>query len=272
MTVKTVQTEDCSMDYGVFGKGDRPLVILPGLSVQSVLAAASAVEKAYAKLREDFTVYLFDRRKELPPVYPLEQMAADTAAAMDALGLFDVCLFGASQGGMMALQLTLDRPDLVGKLALGSTASRVDRTSFPAIGEWTALAKARDGEGLYLAFGEKVYPPAMFERYRRAFAMLGRSVKEDDLDRFVILANAASDGFDVTARLSEIRCPVLLLGARDDAVLGAAATEEMIRAFDGRKDVEAVWYDGYGHAAYDLAPDYKEQLRRFFTADNNERT
>ena len=42
-----VQTESFSMDYFRFGTGSRPLVILPGLSVQSVMGAAQAVEAAF---------------------------------------------------------------------------------------------------------------------------------------------------------------------------------------------------------------------------------
>ena len=41
-----VQTESFSMDYFRFGRGSRTMVILPGLSVQSVMGAAQAVEAA----------------------------------------------------------------------------------------------------------------------------------------------------------------------------------------------------------------------------------
>ena len=90
------------MDYFSFGRGKKTFVILPGLSIQSVMGAAGAVEAGYAAFSEDFTVYVFDRRLDLPPVYRIEDMARDTAEAMRALSLSDVYLFGASQGGMIA--------------------------------------------------------------------------------------------------------------------------------------------------------------------------
>ena len=62
-----VQTESFSMDYFRFGTGSRMMVILPGLSVQSVMGAAQAVEAAFRSFEDSFTVYLFDRRNELPP-------------------------------------------------------------------------------------------------------------------------------------------------------------------------------------------------------------
>ena len=85
ITIETVNLPDFSMDYFRFGKGERTFVILPGLSVQSVMGAAEAIAAEYRPLTEDYTVYVFDRRKELPPVYTVADMARDTATAMEAL-------------------------------------------------------------------------------------------------------------------------------------------------------------------------------------------
>ena len=41
---------------------------------------------------------------------------------------------------------------------------------------------------------------------------------------------------------------------------------EIAERLGRRPDFEQYTYDGFGHAAYDTAPDYKERLRRFFTA------
>ena len=94
--IETVRTDRLAMDYFRFGHGKENLVILPGLSVQSVMGAADAVADAYSLLTDDFTIYLFDRRRDLPAVYSLKEMARDTAEAIRALGLGPVCLFGTS--------------------------------------------------------------------------------------------------------------------------------------------------------------------------------
>ncbi len=44
--IETVPTDRFTMEYFRFGAGERPLVILPGLSVQSVMGAADAVAAA----------------------------------------------------------------------------------------------------------------------------------------------------------------------------------------------------------------------------------
>ena len=261
--IKTIHTAAFSMRYVQFGRGKTPLVILPGLSVQSVMGAADAIAEAYAPLTDDFTLYVLDRRESLPEDYSLADMARDTAAAMQALGLSDVCLFGASQGGMIALLIAIEHPELVSRLALGSTAARVTAAAGKVVDRWIRLAEQKDGAALYLDFGKTIYPPDVFEAYRAALVAAGKTVTDDECARFITLAQGTR-GFDVRERLSCIRCPVLLLGAEDDAVLGADATNAIADALGDRPNVQTHLYRGYGHAAFDTAPDYKNRLLRFF--------
>ena len=204
--IESVLTGACSMAFFRFGRGERPLVILPGLSVQSVMGAADAVASAYRSLEDTFTVYVFDRRAELPPVYTIRDMARDTAAAFRALGLEQVCLFGASQGGMIALVLAVEYPELVGRMVLGSSSAHVRPEQFRVMEERIDLAKRGDRERLYLAFGRELYPPAVFGQCRDALLAAAAATTDEDLKRFVILAEGTRD-FDVTRELPRIRCP-----------------------------------------------------------------
>ena len=263
--VETVRTGDFSMRYFRFGRGKRPLVILPGLSVQSVMGSADAVAGAYDLMAEDFTVTVFDRREELPGNYSVRDMAEDTARAMKELGIADACLFGASQGGMIAMLLAAHHPELVSRLALGSTAARVDGSRAGALDTWLRLAESGDAAGLYLAFGEAVYPEAVFAQLRELLIEMAKSVTAEELARFSRLARGTM-GFDAAERLGGISCPVLLLNSADDGVLGTDGADDIIRILGDRPDFTVHTYTGYGHAAYDTAPDYKERLYRFFTA------
>ncbi|MBQ6266711.1 MAG: alpha/beta hydrolase [Clostridia bacterium] len=264
--IETVATDAFEMDYLRFGSGAKPLVILPGLSVQSVLSAAGAIERQYHLFCRDFTVYLFDRRKHPPESYSVCDMADDTAAAMRQLGLSDTCLFGASQGGMIAMTIAVNEPSLVGKLALGSTACRMDAARCAVIDGWIRLAREQQSDELYHSFGKAVYPAAVFEKYRAAFSMMASTVTPQDLERFIILAKGTAD-FDVRAHLPGVACPVLVLGDSDDRVLGADASNEISAQLQGRPDCEMYLYQGCGHAAYDTAPDYAQRLFAFFTKE-----
>ncbi len=263
--IETVRTDAFSMNFFRFGKGEKPLVILPGLSIRSVMGAADAVAAAYRSLADRFTIYVFDRRSDMPPVYPVREMARDTAEAFRQLGLKDVCLFGASQGGMIALVIALEHPELVGRLALGSSSAHVQAAQYRVLERWAQLARQKDAPGLYLAFGREIYPPAVFEQYRDALAAAAETVSDEELSRFVILAEGIR-GFDVTDELSAIQCPVLAVGVYEDSVLDADATMEIAEKLDHRPDFRLYMYIGFGHAAFDTAPDYRERLLKFFTA------
>ncbi len=263
MKIETVQADTFSMDYFRFGRGEKTLVILPGLSVQSVMGAADAIAEAYRPIEDRFTVYVFDRRTDIPSPYPIRDMARDTAEAFRALGLKDVCLFGASQGGMIALVLAIEHPELVGRMVLGSSSANVQEAQYRVIEKWIRLAKAGDREGLYLAFGREIYPPAVFEQYREALIAAAGTVTDRDLERFVILAEGTK-GFDVVKELDRIRCPVLAIGVFEDSVLDSDATMEIAEKLDVRPDFRLYMYTGHGHAAFDTAPDYKERILRFF--------
>ena len=264
--IETVETDGFSMDYFRFGHGKRTLVILPGLSVGSVMNYADAVEEAYRPLADEFTIYVFDRRKELPAAYSVYEMAEDTAAAIRAIGFRQVCLFGASQGGMIAMIIAAREPELVSRLVLGSTSARITDGQYRTVSSWVQLAKAGDAKGLFLAFGEAVYPPDVFEQSRDLLAAGAASVTGEDLRRFVILAEGIT-GFDAADRLRDIACPVLVTGSADDRVLGGDAAGQIAEQLKGRPDCEYRRYDGYGHAAYDTAPDYKENMLRFLTKE-----
>ncbi|MBO4693252.1 MAG: alpha/beta hydrolase [Clostridia bacterium] len=260
--VDSVVLDDFKMQYIKFGKGSKALVILPGLSIQSVINAAPAIKKQYEIFCKDFTVYIFDRRCDLPDIYSVYDMADDTAKAMSALGLSRVCLFGVSQGGMIAETIAIKYPELVEKSVLGSTACRMDAKRFSVISDWIKLAKEGNAQELYLSFGEKVYNSETFIKYCSSFISMSKSVTKAELERFVILAEGADD-FDVKDRLGEIRCPVLVIGDSDDAVLGDAAAE-IADAMKNNPDFQIYMYSGYGHAVYDLAPDYPKRLFDFF--------
>lgn len=266
IAIETVKTDSFEMNYFRTGEGKQSLVIIPGLSIQSVMGAAEQIRQIYEPYLNVFTVYVMDRRVDLPAEYPVREMARDTADAIKALGLSDICIFGASQGGMIALEIAIKHPELVKKVAVGSTSSNLREKDSEAIAEWISYAKEKDKKALYLAYGKKIYPPAVFEQFKDALAAAADTVTDEDLERFIICAEGLKD-FDIADRLKEIRCPVLVTGEFKDEVLDSDMTMEIAQELDEKDGFELYMYNGFGHAAFDTAPDYRERLCGFFLKD-----
>ena len=256
-----------SMEYCRFGTGENTLVILPGLSVQSVMPSAEAIAQAYRAMTDDYTVYVFDRRGGiLPETYCIGDMAEDTAKVVQQLGLQNIHLFGASQGGMIAMELAARYPQLVNKLIIGSSSSCIGGEQSDLFNEWIALAKESKATELYLAMGGALYPENVFAGLKAAFAEAAKTVTAGELARFVVLASSLVDT-DISADLAKITCPVLVIGSRDDRVLGGPASERIAKEVKNSGYSDLYMYDGFGHAVYDLAPDYQERMLAFLRKD-----
>ncbi len=261
--VKTVSTEEVTVDYVVFGNGEKAFVILPGLSIHSVMGSAEAIAAAYQSFAEEYTVYLFDRAKDLPAGYTVRDMAEDTAKAMEALHIEDADVFGASQGGMMAQYLAIDHPELVHKLILGSTLSKPNDTFLQVVDTWLSLAENRDEEGLLASFADQLYGKGTLENYRDDLISANRGITEEEYERFIILASACKT-FDCYEALSSIQCPVLVLGSEGDQVVTAEGSREIAQVLN----CTLYLYDAqYGHGVYDEAPDYKQRCLDFLQSE-----
>ena len=100
----TLSINGKTMDYVTFGKGNKPLVIIPGLGdgLQTVKGMAMPFSITYRKLAECYKIYVFSRINELRQGYTTRDMAADVAEAMETLNLDATYVMGISQGGMIA--------------------------------------------------------------------------------------------------------------------------------------------------------------------------
>jgi pimeloyl-ACP methyl ester carboxylesterase len=114
------------MYYEVHGTG-RPLVLLHGaLSTTSV--DFGAVLPSLAKARQVIAVeqQAHGHTADIDRPLTTKAMAADTVALLRQLGIEQADLFGYSMGAAIALQIAVDHPDLVRKLAVASLAHTHD--------------------------------------------------------------------------------------------------------------------------------------------------
>ena len=257
----SVPVDDTQMSYVCFGHGPKHFVLLPGLSdgLTTVKGKAVMLARPYQKFFDRYTVWMFSRKDELPQGCTIREMAADQAAAMEALGIEKAAVMGVSQGGMIAQYLAIDHPHLVGKLVLAVTAPQVSDMIRESVGGWIDLAQKGDHKQLMIDTAEKSYSPAYLKKYRKYYPLLGHLGKPKDYGRFLINARAILR-FDAMEDLERIACPTLILAAEEDRIVGVDASYRMQKKIAGSR---LHVYKGLGHAAYEEAPDFNERVLKF---------
>lgn len=243
-----------------FGNGEKTMVVVPGLSIGYVTDNAQAIEDAFSAFTENYTVYLFDIREDVPEDYTIAQMGEDLTAAIRELGLKDIYLYGCSMGGMQSLYIAGTHPELVKKVAVASSACKANETSDAVVGNWIRLAKEGSCQELTQSMGQLIYSPAVYEASREVFAAMADGLTEEILNRFVNTAGAIP-GMDLTAEAAAIKCPVLVLGAEGDQVLTVEASVKIAEVTGGTLYLYGAEYP---HAVYDEAPDLRDRVKAFF--------
>ena len=259
--VQTIATSSAQCECAVFGNGKKPLVILPGLSIKSLMPFAGAVAERYQKFLDGYKIYLLDRPLEPPQNCGADFLAQAAAEALDSLGVKGACVVGISAGGIAAQALAKSRPDLAAKLFLGSTCAKMTDTAAAIIEGWARLAEEQKLSELNQAFAQAVYTPSFYERYKDAIMASLAGATSADLKRFATLARALL-GFDATTLLAKIQCPLLAVGAGLDKIFGSDAAPQIERLTGS--SARSYVYKNYGHAVYDEAPDYVDRIYEFF--------
>ena len=115
-----------NMYYEVHGTG-QPLVLLHGAfsaigtSFGNVLPELAKTQQVIA-----FEMQAHGRTADIDRPLSMEQMADDTAAALQQLGIENADFFGFSMGAGIALQVAIRHPEIVRKLVLASVTYKLD--------------------------------------------------------------------------------------------------------------------------------------------------
>lgn len=257
--IEQVKVGEAELEYFSFGEGDRPFVIIPGVSTKSVMQSVQFIEAAFKEFRSTHRIYMFDRKKNIEKGYTLTAMAEDTARAMLAVGISDADIFGASQGGMITMYIAAHHPELAHKIVLGSTSARSNPTIKATLARWVGKAREGDIVGLHDDFFRTIYTEEYYNRCKRAIPAFCREISPYDMEQFIGQAEASFD-YSFVDDLDLIKCPVLVLGAKNDSVLTGGASLEIAE----KLKCECYMYDApYNHAVCDEAKDYRERILKF---------
>ncbi|NEZ55023.1 alpha/beta hydrolase [Leptolyngbyaceae cyanobacterium CCMR0081] len=257
----TIRIGNTTMEYVTFGRGDTPLIILPGLSdgLQTVKGNAVTLALYYRLFAQDLRVYVFSRKQDMEEGYSIKDMANNLDKAMGILGIGQAFIFGVSQGGMIAQRLAIDFSDKVSKLVIGVSVARQNQTIQTAIGNWITMAEHGDYRHLIIDTMEKTFTENRLKKYKPFYPILTRVSKPKSFDRFLKQAHACIK-HDTYSELPSIQCPTLVIGGDSDNVVGLNSSEEMAEQI---RDSKLIIYKGLGHGAYEEARDFNHQVKSF---------
>lgn len=228
--------------YEISGESGRDVVLIGGLGSQ-IHSWATQVPM----YSQQFRVITFDNRgagmSEKPEEnFTIEDMADDTMALMDELGIERASFVGKSMGGMIAQWIGIKYPHRVDKLVMGCSSASRDE-----VGN-TILRIGRDianGVGM-----KAVWLTAMFLGYNREYiedniesiqTTLQMLSEDPDSLRGYLGQSRACEMHDTRDMLNRIRARTLVMYGENDFItsakrsveLGELIPDSVVRAFEG---------------------------------------
>ena len=264
-SIKSVVINGYKNEYFTFSSGKKAMVIIPGLNIKNIMQSKPVIENQYKVFKDEYTVYVLERKDGISSPYSPFDIASDTIEIFEQLGLKDIYLFGSSLGGMISFIIASKRPDLIKKAAVAGTSLDFRGNGSGVISMWIDKARQRKGSELYDEFGKYIYPESFYNKYKDALVEIGKTVTEQEFDKFAYIAEGAID-MDITSCVENIKCPVCAFASDDDKVFGENAIKNIEKAFKDKKDFKSIILSGYGHALCDTYPGFPTDLLEFFNS------
>lgn len=278
--MSSIAADGLALEYESLGNpADPAIVLVMGLGAQLILwpdaLCAMLVARGFRVVRFDnrdaglstkldhlgtpniaIAAMKFAMHWPLRGVYAIDDMARDTLALMDGLGIGRAHVVGASMGGMIAQNLAAAAPHRVASLTSIMSTTGDRRLPPPTYKARRALlaAPARRGDiagatarmmRLLRAIGSRTHPAPEAELRALCERHVRRSYHPPGVARQLLAI--AADG-DRTAVVKRIAAATLVLHGNEDPLLRPAcgrATAAAIEAGGGRASIAIV--EGMGH-------------------------
>ena len=244
--------------YITFGNGKKNLIMIPGVGdgLKLVKGLAIPFSILYKTFCKDYRVFVFSRRNDLPKGFSTEDMANDIIKHMDDLRIDSADIVGVSQGGMIAQYIAINAPERVNKLVLAVTVAKSNEILKDSINTWIQMAQNKDYKGIMVDTAERSYTGNYLAKQRKLYKLLGLFGKNATFERFINEAEACLK-HDISNKINEIKCPTLVIGARQDKALGIVGSEELAKYISNS---ELYIYDEYSHGVYEQARDFNKKV------------
>jgi 3-oxoadipate enol-lactonase len=263
----TIQTSRLKMYYEVHGDGE-PLLLIRGLG-----STCDGFKAQVDGLSPHFRVISFDNRcvgrsDQPPEPFAIADMADDTAALLDALGVASAHVFGVSLGGMVAQEFVLRHPARVRRLALACTHAG-PRTAARSP-EWAVqiFNESRDmpretalKHSIPLLFARKTVD----ERPQLVEETLAVMANNNQPKTSYLLQLGAVMQHDTFDRLAQITHPTLVLTGTEDTLVDPDNSRIIAKQIPGARLLE---FEETGHVFFtEKADEVNRALIDFYKED-----
>jgi len=257
----SVDAAGTELHYLRAGEGE-PLLLIQGMSATHLTWGRPFL----SELEPSFDCIVFDNRgmglsgqAELP--FSIADMAADTAALLDALEIETAHVVGISMGGMIAQELALAHPERIRTLTIGASYCGGPNGTLMAPEDLQMLGAAyasSEPEQVFRAMWEINLSPTFREDDSRfaAFVEMGSALPAPQ--PVVLQQMRACGAHDTHERLGQISLPTLVIHGDADRLLGHANGREIASRIPARLET----LEGVGHMFWWEQPQRSAELIR----------
>ena len=258
----SVDAADTELHYLRAGEGE-PLLLIQGMSATHLAWGRPFLDE----LERSFDAIVFDNRgmglsaqAELP--FTIADLAADTAALLDALELETVHVAGISMGGMIAQELALAHPERLRSLTIGASYCGGPEGTLMAPEDLQMLGTAYASgvpEQVFRAMWEINLSPGFRADDSRfaAFSEMGSALPAPQ--PVVLQQMQACAAHDTHTRLGQIELPTLVIHGDADRLLRYPNGQQIAAAIPGAR-LETL--GGVGHMFWWEQPQRSAELIR----------
>lgn len=258
---RTLEIDGTNIDYVVFGKGKKNMILIPGLGdgLRTMKGMALPIALSYHAYAKTHRVYVFSRKNKMAENYTTREMANDIIRSMQMLGIEKADVVGVSQGGMIAQWMAIDHGELIDKLVLVVTCARSNEMIKTSIAKWKKMAKEGNHEELMKDNVLCMYSDAYIKRNLWITPIIAKLTKPKNYDRFMVMADAcvSHNCYDY---VDKIKAETLIMGGKLDKVVGFEGSLELNEKILNSK---LITYEKWGHALYDEEKTFNSTIVAF---------
>ena len=223
------------MNYELHGKESAPWLVLS----HSLACSVRMWDPQIAALKDKYRILAYDTRghgatEATKGAYTLELLADDLFFLLKELKVTAVHYCGLSMGGMIGQTFALKYPGVFRTLTLADTTSRYPAEAWPLWQERIKIAETKGMEPLAQPTLERWFTEPFRKSNPAAVDAIRKLIVATPVAGYAGCCNAIPK-INLTARLKEIKCPILVIVGADDPGTPVAMAKDIHENAPGSK-------------------------------------